>query len=175
MIVSACVSERRDWFWLSKRAARFDCEVSQDRETAIIGVMGPKSTRLLRAICDDPDQAEQIDYYTSTLLTARDITFRANRFSYVGERGFELYLPAHEAKEHWQRLLGAGAPLNIRAAGFHAMNACRMEKGYRHWGDDIHVTSRHCKRALASPPRKTRQTTSANRSSMLSAGCRRAA
>jgi 4-methylaminobutanoate oxidase (formaldehyde-forming) len=56
----------------------------------------------------------------------------------VGERGFELYLPAHEATELWQRLLGAGAPLNIRAAGFHAMNACRMEKGYRHWGDDIH-------------------------------------
>ena len=138
MIVSACVSERRDWFWLSKHAAQFDCEVSQDQETAIIGAMGPKSTRLLAAICDDPDQAERIDYYTSATLTAGDIAFRANRLSYVGERGFELYLPAHMATELWQRLLRAGAPLNIRAAGFHAMNACRMEKGYRHWGDDIH-------------------------------------
>ena len=138
MIVSACVSERRDWFWLSKHAAHFDCEVSQDQETAIIGAMGPKSTRLLAAICDDPDQAERIDYYTSATLTAGDIAFRANRLSYVGERGFELYLPAHMATELWQRLLRAGAPLNIRAAGFHAMNACRMEKGYRHWGDDIH-------------------------------------
>ena len=138
MIVSACVSERRDWFWLSKHAAQFDCEVSQDQETAIIGAMGPKSTRLLAAICDDPDQAERIDYYTSAPLTADDIAFRANRLSYVGERGFELYLPAHRATELWQRLLRAGAPLNIRAAGFHAMNACRMEKGYRHWGDDIH-------------------------------------
>ena len=138
MIVSACVSERRDWFWLSKHAAQFDCEVSQDQETAIIGAMGPKSTRLLAAICDDPDQAERIDYYTSAPLTAGDIAFRANRLSYVGERGFELYLPAHMATELWQRLLRAGAPLNIRAAGFHAMNACRMEKGYRHWGDDIH-------------------------------------
>ncbi|HBX00420.1 MAG TPA: FAD-dependent oxidoreductase [Gammaproteobacteria bacterium] len=138
MIVSACVSERRDWFWLSKHAAQFDCEVSQDQETAIIGAMGPKSTRLLAAICDDPDQAERIDYYTSAPLTADDIAFRANRLSYVGERGFELYLPAHMATELWQRLLRAGAPLNIRAAGFHAMNACRMEKGYRHWGDDIH-------------------------------------
>jgi glycine cleavage system aminomethyltransferase T/glycine/D-amino acid oxidase-like deaminating enzyme len=138
MIVSACVSERRDWFWLSKHAAQFDCEVSQDQETAIIGAMGPKSTRLLAAICDDPDQAERIDYYASAPLTAGDIAFRANRLSYVGERGFELYLPAHRATELWQRLLRAGAPLNIRAAGFHAMNACRMEKGYRHWGDDIH-------------------------------------
>ena len=138
MIVSACVSERRDWFWLSKHAAQFDCEVSQDQETAIIGAMGPKSTRLLAAICDDPDQAERIDYFTSAPLTAGDIAFRANRLSYVGERGFELYLPAHMATELWQRLLRVGAPLNIRAAGFHAMNACRMEKGYRHWGDDIH-------------------------------------
>ena len=138
MIVSACVSERRDWFWLSKHAAQFDCEVSQNQETAIIGAMGPKSTQLLAAICDDPDQAERIDYYTSATLTAGDIAFRANRLSYVGERGFELYLPAHMATELWQRLLRVGAPLNIRAAGFHAMNACRMEKGYRHWGDDIH-------------------------------------
>ena len=138
MIVSACVSERRDWFWLSKHAAQFDCEVSQDQETAIIGAMGPKSTRLLGAICDDPDRAERIDYYASALLTAGDIAFRANRLSYVGERGFELYLPSHRATELWQRLLRAGAPLNVRAAGFHAMNACRMEKGYRHWGDDIH-------------------------------------
>ena len=138
MIVSACVSERRDWFWLSKHAAQFDCEVSQDQETAIIGAMGPKSTQLLAAICDDPDQAERIDYYTSAPLTADDIAFRANRLSYVGERGFELYLPAHMATELWQRLLRVGAPLNIRSAGFHAMNACRMEKGYRHWGDDIH-------------------------------------
>ena len=138
MIVSACVSERRDLFWLSKHAAQFDCEVSQDQETAIIGAMGPKSTRLLAAICDDPDQAERIDYYTSAPLTAGGTAFRANRLSYVGERGFELYLPAHTATELWQQLLRAGAPLNIRAAGFHAMNACRMEKGYRHWGDDIH-------------------------------------
>jgi 4-methylaminobutanoate oxidase (formaldehyde-forming) len=56
----------------------------------------------------------------------------------VGERGYELYLPRNQATALWQMLWTEGQTLNIRAAGFHAMNACRMEKGFKHWGDDIH-------------------------------------
>ncbi len=138
MIVSACVSERRDWFWLKKHCADFDCRLSQEQDTAIIGVMGPRSTELLASICDDPDQAEQLNYYSSAVLVAGDIALRANRLSYVGERGYELYLPRLQASELWQLLCRKGHSLNIRPAGFHAMNACRMEKAYRHWGDDIH-------------------------------------
>ena len=47
MVVSACVSERRDWFWLIKHSAEFDCLITQDQDSAIIGVMGPRSTELL--------------------------------------------------------------------------------------------------------------------------------
>ena len=79
-----------------------------------------------------------IDYYTSAVLRARDIEFRANRLSYVGERGYELYVTKDRASALWRRLVAAGEPLQLQPAGFHAMNACRMEKGYRHWGDDIH-------------------------------------
>lgn len=138
MIVSACVSERRDWFWLIKHSAEFDCLITQDQDSAIIGVMGPRSTELLRRICHDPLAVSDLAYYESTRLQTGDLTLRANRLSYVGERGYELYLPRSQATALWQRLWTAGQALNIHAAGFHAMNACRMEKGYRHWGDDIH-------------------------------------
>ena len=138
MVVSACVSERRDWFWLIKHSAEFDCLITQDQDSAIIGVMGPRSTELLRRICHDPLAVSELAYYESTRLRTGDLTLRANRLSYVGERGYELYLPRSQAIALWQRLWTAGQALNIHAAGFHAMNACRMEKGFRHWGDDIH-------------------------------------
>ena len=138
MIVSGCVSERRDWFWLTKHSADFDCLVTQDQDAAIIGVMGPRSTELLSRICDAPVAAKELGYYGSSRFQAGDLTLRANRLSYVGERGYELYLPRSQATALWQTLWTKGQALNIRAAGFHAMNACRMEKGFRHWGDDIH-------------------------------------
>ncbi len=138
MVVSACVSERRDWFWLIKHSAEFDCLITQDQDSAIIGVMGPRSTELLRRICHNPLAVSELAYYESTRLQTGDLTLRANRLSYVGERGYELYLPRSQATALWQRLWTAGQALNIHAAGFHAMNACRMEKGFRHWGDDIH-------------------------------------
>ena len=85
-------------------------------------------------------RAERLGYYDIRICFAPGkLEFRANRLSYVGELGYELYVRCSGCSRHFgNRLLGAGAPLSIRAAGFHAMNACRMEKGYRHWGDDIH-------------------------------------
>ena len=138
MVVGACVSERRDWFWLHKHHAGFDCTINQVQDTTIIGVMGPHSTKLLARVCDTADAVAAIPYYESGLVNIGDTRVRANRLSYVGERGFELYLPKQQAVAIWQQLWDAGQDLQIRAAGFHAMNACRMEKGYRHWGDDIH-------------------------------------
>jgi 4-methylaminobutanoate oxidase (formaldehyde-forming) len=138
MVVSGCASERRDLFWLRRHGSSFQCTITQMHDTAIIGVMGPRSTELLANICRAPEQVGGIDYYTSTILDARNIEFRANRLSYVGERGYELYVARDKAPALWQHLVTAGEPLNLQPAGFHAMNACRMEKGYRHWGDDIH-------------------------------------
>lgn len=138
MIVGPCASERRDWFWLTKHSAGFNCRVVQDDDTAIIGVMGPRSTELLMRLSDRDDDVLAIEYYASGVIRVGEIDFRANRLSYVGERGYELYLPKHQAVSLWQRLMSEGQPLQLRLAGFHAMNACRLEKGYRHWGDDIH-------------------------------------
>ena len=84
------------------------------------------------------ERVERLGYYESELLSSGALEFRANRLSYVGELGYELYVRSQDAQKLWQRLWLAGEPLSIRAAGFHAITACRKEKGYRHWGDDIH-------------------------------------
>ena len=64
---------------------------------------------------------------------------RASRITYVGELGWELYIPADQALHVYERIVEAGLDFGRKHAGFHALNACRHEKGYRHWGEDIGV------------------------------------
>ena len=54
-----------------------------------------------------------------------------------GNSGWELYFPAEHCLDVYEQLLAAGAPLGLKHAGYHAMGACRVEKGYRHWSHDI--------------------------------------
>ena len=60
---------------------------------------------------------------------------RAHRVSYVGELGWELYVPSDQAAHVFETLVDA-AP-EMRLCGLHALDSCRIEKAYRHWGHDI--------------------------------------
>ena len=57
--------------------------------------------------------------------------------TYVGEFGWELYVPTEFAHAVFDVIMAAGEPHGLRPAGYHALNSLRMEKGYRHWGHDI--------------------------------------
>ena len=70
-------------------------------------------------------------------LEIAGVPVRALRVTYVGELGFELYVPTDRAMAVFAALEAAGEGEGIRACGFRAMLACRIEKGYRHWGHDI--------------------------------------
>ena len=62
---------------------------------------------------------------------------RAHRVTYVGELGWELYVSADQAAHVLETLLDAGADLGLKLCGLHAMDSCRIEKAYRHFGHDI--------------------------------------
>lgn len=64
-------------------------------------------------------------------------TVRASRLTFVGELGWELYIPADFAPHVFDRIADAGEEFGLNHAGFFALNSLRMEKGYRHWGHDI--------------------------------------
>ena len=61
----------------------------------------------------------------------------ALRVTYVGELGWELYPPAEYGAALWDTLWEAGAPHGIVAAGYRAIDALRLEKGYRAWASDV--------------------------------------
>jgi 4-methylaminobutanoate oxidase (formaldehyde-forming) len=102
---------------------------------AVLGLMGPKARAVLARVCPD-DLSDAAHPYG----TAREIEIgmglaRAHRISYVGELGWELYVPADMAAHVFEVLTGA-AP-DLVPCGLHAMDSGRIEKAFRHWGDDI--------------------------------------
>ena len=62
---------------------------------------------------------------------------RAHRVTYVGELGWELYLPSDQTAHVFETLEAAGADLGLKLCGLHTLDSCRIEKAYRHWGHDI--------------------------------------
>ena len=139
MVVSACASELRDGYWLNKHKSNFDCSVKHEPELVILGLMGPQSRAILAGLLERSDHGiDELPYYHSAEYFINEIPVRANRLSYVGELGFELYVHREQVLALWLILTDAGKSYGLKPAGVHAMNSCRMEKGYRHWGHDIY-------------------------------------
>ena len=62
---------------------------------------------------------------------------RASRITYVGELGWELYVPTDLTVGVYEAIVAAGEELGLRHAGYHAMDSLRIEKAYRSWGHDL--------------------------------------
>ena len=70
-------------------------------------------------------------------ITIEGIKVWAQRLSYVGELGYELYVDFKDAKKIYELLIEKGRDFNLSNCGMHAMDIMRMESGFLHWGHDI--------------------------------------
>jgi glycine cleavage system aminomethyltransferase T/glycine/D-amino acid oxidase-like deaminating enzyme len=141
MVVSSAICQTRDLAWLRRQiAARSEARCTVTDVTsgfAMLGVMGPRSRELLQQLSGADLSNAAHPFGHSREIEIGYARVRASRITYVGELGWELYMPAEHCLDVYERLLAAGAPLGLRHAGYHAMAACRVEKGYRHWSHDI--------------------------------------
>jgi 4-methylaminobutanoate oxidase (formaldehyde-forming) len=76
-------------------------------------------------------------YLTARPVTVGSVPVLALRVTYVGELGWELYAPAEYGRTLWSTLWAAGSPHGVVAGGYRAIDALRLEKGYRVWSSDI--------------------------------------
>jgi 4-methylaminobutanoate oxidase (formaldehyde-forming) len=104
---------------------------------AVIGIMGPRSRALLQSLTDDDLSNAAFPFGASREIDLAYARIRATRITYVGELGFELYIPTEFALGVYDAIAAAGAELALAHAGYHALNSLRVEKAYRHWGHDI--------------------------------------
>ena len=139
LVVSIAVSQRRDMAWLNRHIPADAHVFARDITSGLpmLALMGPKSRDLLRTLSPDDFSDAAFPFGTSREIDLGYARVRASRITYVGELGYELYMPAEFATHVFDRLAEAGVAFGLRQAGYFAINSLRMEKGYRHWGHDI--------------------------------------
>jgi 4-methylaminobutanoate oxidase (formaldehyde-forming) len=139
LIVTACATQTRDFSWLCRHLPAEARAVALDVSSAyaVLGLMGPRSRELLATLTDADLSNAAFPFGTSRIMDLGYARVRASRITYVGELGYELYIPTEFAQSVFDVIVGAGGPFGLRLAGYHAMNSLRMEKAYRHWGHDI--------------------------------------
>jgi 4-methylaminobutanoate oxidase (formaldehyde-forming) len=139
MVVTGAVPQTRDMAWLRRNTPDDACCVATDITSGLpmIAVMGPKSRALLEKLSGADLSNEAFPFGTSKDIEIGYARVRASRITYVGELGWELYIPTEFTAHVFERLWEEGRNFGLTPAGMHTMNNCRMEKAYRHWGHDI--------------------------------------
>jgi 4-methylaminobutanoate oxidase (formaldehyde-forming) len=139
MVVTGAAGERRVFHWIKQNisdgARAFLTDVTS--AYAVLGVMGPKSRELLSALSGADLSNDAFPFLSSFEIEIGHALVRATRITYVGELGWELYVPAEFATHVYDVLVSKGQEHGMRHAGVHAMESLRIEKGYRAWGLDV--------------------------------------
>ena len=129
---------QRDLAWLRRHAGDLRVAiVDVSAAEAVIPVMGPRARDLLSRVSPDDFSNAAHPFGTAREIEIGMGLARAHRVSYVGELGWELYVSSEQAAHVFEVLTEAGEGLGLRLCGLHAMDSCRIEKAYRHWGHDI--------------------------------------
>jgi 4-methylaminobutanoate oxidase (formaldehyde-forming) len=138
-LVSSSATTERDQDWIRRnipeRLLVGVADVTDD--FAVYGVMGPSSRDLLSSLTDDDLAEEGFPFGTSREISVAGATVRATRITYVGELGWELYVPTELALGVYDALMAAGQELGVVNAGYYAIESLRLEKGYRAFGREL--------------------------------------
>jgi 4-methylaminobutanoate oxidase (formaldehyde-forming) len=104
---------------------------------AMLTVQGPNSRALLSELTSVSLANEDFPYLSAREIDLGFARVQAIRVTYLGELGFELYVPSEHASDVYDRIVAAGAAHGLRHAGLQALGSLRMEKAYRDYGHDI--------------------------------------
>jgi glycine cleavage system aminomethyltransferase T/glycine/D-amino acid oxidase-like deaminating enzyme len=138
LVVTAAAAATRDWTLLRRACRGRDVTLTDATDDLpMLGLMGPRSRDVLARLTDADLSNPGFPFGTARHITVAGVEVLAIRLTYVGELGWELYIPRPDAMIVHDAIVAAGADLGLLHAGYHAMNTLRLESGYRHWGHDI--------------------------------------
>ena len=153
MIITGTAFGTHDRGWLEKRAREDGYQgitiTDITEQLACFGLWGPKARAILSTLTDDDVSNEGFPFMHSREIVIAGIKVRATRITYVGELGWEFYLPAAQGLELWEALYHAGEPFGLVAAGYKAIESLRLEKGYRAWAGEINSETNPIEAGLA--------------------------
>jgi glycine cleavage system T protein len=139
LIVSGAETETKDFHWLqSHMEAGAHCVLTNVTSgMGVLSIMGPRARELLQSLTPNDLSHAAFPFATSQVIELGLALVRASRITYVGELGWEIYVPSEFMQGVYDELAAAGVRHGMMHAGYHALNSLRIEKAYRHWGHDI--------------------------------------
>ena len=136
-VITAAANREHDKFYIKKYLPENIKLKDVTDDYCVLGVFGPKSRDLMKDISNEDYSNENFKFGTAKYITINKIKIWAQRLSYVGELGYELYIEKNKAKEIYNLIVSNGKKYQLSNCGMHAMDIMRMESGFLHWGHDI--------------------------------------
>lgn len=142
MVVATDTAHRHVETWMRRHASGSAKITDVSSDLAMISLQGPRSRKILQGVTATDLSDVTFGFRSARPIRVGDADLLCIRITYVGELGYELYVPATEAVAVYDRLWEAGRSHGLRPAGLRALGSLRMEKAYRDYGHDIDNTDR---------------------------------
>jgi glycine cleavage system aminomethyltransferase T/glycine/D-amino acid oxidase-like deaminating enzyme len=140
-VVASDTAHRHALTWMRRYAGDSHAFVSDVTSGyAQLNVQGPRSRELMQRLTDTDLSNEAFPFRAAREIAIGFARVLCVRITYLGELGYELYIPTEQALHVYDRLIEAGKSVGLRHAGLKALASLRMEKGYRDYGHDIDNT-----------------------------------
>lgn len=138
-IVTAAGTPIRDLDYIKRRTPKdaICTIIDVTHGYSMLAIMGPKSRDLMADLTDADLSNEAFPFSTAQEIDLAYTQCIAVRMSYVGELGWELYIPTNHTLAAFDTIMEAGKKHGLKLVGMQAVNSLRLETGYRHWESDI--------------------------------------
>ncbi|MFO1468220.1 MAG: FAD-dependent oxidoreductase, partial [Steroidobacteraceae bacterium] len=140
VVTDTMVRHAETWMKRHIRADQFATVTDVSSGLAQLNVQGPRSRELLQSLTRADLSNEAFPFRAAREIDIGFARVLCVRITYLGELGYELYIPAEQAVHVYDEVVAAGAPFGLRHAGLKALSSLRLEKGYRDYGHDIDNT-----------------------------------
>ena len=139
MLITGTAYGNHDAAWLRSNLPVDGSVTIRDITSARVcfGLWGPRARDILAPLTRDDLSDAGFPFLTAREISVGSVPLLALRVTYVGELGWELYAPMEYGRALWATLWEAGRPHGMVAGGYRAIDALRLEKGYRVWSSDI--------------------------------------
>ncbi len=138
-VIGGAPTRVKDRTWIERNTHDHEFAVVTDMTSAyaVIGLMGPLARDILQTVSSSDLSNDAFAFGTTREIDVGMAVVRASRLSFVGELGWELYIPCEFATHVHAVLSQAGEAFGLGHMGLLAIDSCRIEKGFRHWGHDM--------------------------------------
>ncbi len=142
-VVASDTAHRHVETWMKRHLDATDARAHVADLTAAyaqLNIQGPRSRELMQRVTSADMSNEAFPFRHAREIDLGFAKVLCIRITYLGELGYELYIPTEQALHVYDRLVAAGEHVGLVHAGLKTLASCRMEKGYRDYGHDIDNT-----------------------------------